>query len=90
MDEIEHRGHQIEDFDSKINIPRSKYIWKAKKKSKIEIKIFQNFVKCWPDPTGYMSFSMMFDLSRPSHTFTFLGLPWALLALPGAPSMDVS
>ena len=31
VDKIEHRGHQIEDFDSKINISRSKYVWKAEK-----------------------------------------------------------
>ena len=43
VDEIEHRGHQIEDFDSKIHIPRSKYSRKAEKKMKIEIKIFQDF-----------------------------------------------
>ena len=54
VDEIEHRGHQIEDFDSKINIPRSKYSRKAEKKSKMAIKIFQFFVKCWPDPMGYI------------------------------------
>ena len=64
VDEIEHRGHQIEDFDSKIHIPRSKYSRKAEKKSTIEIKIFQNFVKFWPDPTGYMIF--FFD---PMHSF---------------------
>ena len=54
VDEIEHRGHQVEDFDPKINIPRSKYIWKAKKKSKIEIKIFKIFVKFWPDLRVYI------------------------------------
>ena len=54
VDEIEHRGHQIEDFDSKINIPRSKYIWKAEKKSKRAINIFQNFVKLWPDLMVYI------------------------------------
>ena len=40
LDEFEHRGHQIEDFDSKINILGSKYSRKARKNSKIEINIF--------------------------------------------------
>ena len=54
VDEIEHRGHQIEDFDSKIHIPRSKYSRKAEKKSKMAIKFSQNFAKFWPDPMGYI------------------------------------
>ena len=54
VDEIEHRGHQIEDFDSKIHIPRSKYSRKAEKKSKTAIKILQNFVIFWPDLMGYI------------------------------------
>ena len=45
VDEIEHRGHQIEDFDSKINIPRSKYIWKAKKKYRKLRSKFSKFCK---------------------------------------------
>ena len=54
VDEIEHRGHQIEDFDSKIHIPRSKYSRKAQKKSKMAINIFQNFAKFWPDLRVYI------------------------------------
>ena len=34
LDEIEHRGHQVEDPDSKINIPGSKYSRKAEKNRK--------------------------------------------------------
>ena len=39
--EIEHRGHQIEDFDSEIHIPRSKYSRKAEKSRKWPSKVSQ-------------------------------------------------
>ena len=45
---------QIEDPDSKINIPRSTYSRKAEKKSKIEIKFFQKILKVWPDLRVYI------------------------------------
>ena len=36
---IEHRGHQVEDLDSEIDIPGSKYSWEAGKRQKSGKKI---------------------------------------------------
>ena len=52
LDENEHRGHQIEDFDSKMNIPKSKYIRKAQTTPKIEINFFIFFCNCFAGPNG--------------------------------------
>ena len=54
VNEIEHRGHQIESFDSKVNIPRSKYSRKAEKTSKMAIQKITKNIKIRPDPTGYL------------------------------------
>ena len=77
VDEIEHRGHQIEDFDSKINIPGSKCSRKAEKKEHGR----QHFRKGWPDPwVLYKTLLIIQNRNCQSHLYLELReiiSPWA-------------
>ena len=76
VDEIEHRGHQIEDFDSKIHIPRSKYSRKAEKKIENGHQFFPKF---WWQFSFFFGFPAIFRPQNVNLRFEIFNLVPSML-----------